>query len=244
RKEALTLVEALREDPGRLWQSSWKVVQKPGADVEQYRLALRHSEAARRLEKTNADYLNAVGAARYRLADYPKARDALKQAESQFAWGAGEVPPNLVFLAMAHHRLGQRDPALAALDRAYVAMRRPRWSGYRDCQALLREAGELIESPPEREARRLVESLYQQLLLKQDVQERLRGDQKLNEAVRQRALTLLGRYREDPRELFLASWGAFQKPGQDVAQYRRALRLAEQASRLEPKNNTYLNGVG
>jgi WD40 repeat protein len=244
RKEALALVETLREDPERLRQASWKVVQKPGADVEQYRLALRHAEAASRLEKSNADYLNAVGAARYRLADNPKALEALKQAQSRYDWGVGEVPYNLAFLAMAHHRLGQRDPALAALDRAYVAMRRPDWSGYRDCQALLREAGDLIESPPEREARRLVESLYQQLLLKQDVQERLRGDQKLNEEVRQHALALLGRYREDPRELFLASWGIFQKPGQDAAQYLRALRLAEAASRLEPKDSTYVHGVG
>src|SRR5262249_14488447 len=160
-----TLVETLRDDPNRLGSASWNLVSQPSANVVSYRQALRWAEAASRLQATNAFWLNTVGAVQYRLAKHTEALETLKRAETLLDPGKGGAPYNWASVAMTPPRLGQRAPALAALDRCYVAMRRPPWSGYTDCQALLREAGELIESPPEREARRLVESLFQQLLL-------------------------------------------------------------------------------
>src|SRR5262249_31361304 len=45
RREALALVERHREDPERFHQACWPVVQKPGAEVAAYRLALRQAQA-------------------------------------------------------------------------------------------------------------------------------------------------------------------------------------------------------
>jgi hypothetical protein len=86
----------------------------------------------------------------------------------------------------------------------------------------------------EREAAGLVNQLVEHLLLKEEVLERLRRDPGLGEALRQQALTLAGRYREDPNRFNRASRAALQKPGADEAGYRLALRQAQAVCRLRP----------
>jgi WD40 repeat protein len=87
----------------------------------------------------------------------------------------------------------------------------------------------------QREAAALVSELAEEVVLKDDILSRLRKDRSLYERLRQQAIALLERYRDDP---YYANWVSFHriasKPGLDVTQYQLALRLAEAAERLGP----------
>jgi WD40 repeat protein len=158
RQVALALVERYREDPYRFYQASWAVVQKGGADEATYRLALRHAEAAYRQsspqEAFYRDYLNTLGVAQYRVGQYAGALDSLARADALYSARVKTgVYHNLAFLAMAHHRLGHKDQAQAALGRLKEAMKAPRLANSVLAQALLREAkalltGQAVEPEP------------------------------------------------------------------------------------------------
>jgi WD40 repeat protein len=91
----------------------------------------------------------------------------------------------------------------------------------------------------------LVESLYDQLLLKNDVVNRLRVDTNLEESTRFLALKFAERHPgKTADELNNRSWLTLHKPGADADVYRRALALAEAACVQEPDNWAYLNTLG
>jgi WD40 repeat protein len=94
------------------------------------------------------------------------------------------------------------------------------------------------------EAERLVHSLFDKLVLKDDVLESLRTDAALSKPVRKHALALTERSADHPNRLNSASWAVVRRPDADAAAYRRALRLAENACRLDPDNGYYLNTLG
>jgi len=93
-------------------------------------------------------------------------------------------------------------------------------------------------------ALRLVQSLFHRPLLKTEVMEKLRGDNAIREAVRQKALSLADRFKADPDVLNDASWDIVARPGANAAAYARALVLAAEACRLAPSNGLYLNTLG
>jgi WD40 repeat protein/serine/threonine protein kinase len=93
------------------------------------------------------------------------------------------------------------------------------------------------------EARRHVEERFARLLLKADVLEDLRSDTTLSDEVRQLALQLAREEEDNPGRLGGAAWDLVKAPGQDTAALRRALRWAEAACRLEPKDGETLNTV-
>ena len=79
--------------------------------------------ARRAVELTPAQniYLNTLGVAQYRVGQHAEAIGTL---ERSLAAGGGQTDAfDLFFLAMAHHRLGHREQARAAYDRAV------RWLG-------------------------------------------------------------------------------------------------------------------
>ena len=62
--------------------------------------------------------------------------------------------------------------------------------------------------------------------------------------MREQALALAERSADNPNRLYLASRAVVRRPDADAAAYRRALRLAENACRLDPDNGYYLNTLG
>jgi tetratricopeptide (TPR) repeat protein len=91
---------------------------------------------------------------------------------------------------------------------------------------------------------RLVERLLGEGMLKEEVIEAIAADESLSEPVRQRATELARASRENAEALSNASWTVVRQPDQSAEQYRRALRQAEAASRLEPDDGDYRNTLG
>jgi WD40 repeat protein len=96
----------------------------------------------------------------------------------------------------------------------------------------------------EREALGYYRLVTDKVLLKDDVIKRIRTDPSLSEPVRRRALAWAASYREPAWRLDDASWAVVRWGGAAPAEYRRALRLAEAAHRLEPKQSRYLITLG
>jgi hypothetical protein len=100
------------------------------------------------------------------------------------------------------------------------------------------------EAIDERDARSLVGRLFDKLLLRGAVQERIRADASLSEPVRKLALQAAESHAEDAGRLHEASWKVVQTQVKDGEAARRALAQAEAANRLEPGNRTYLGTLG
>ena len=70
------------------------------------------------LTRDDSTSLNTLGVALYRACDFTRSIETL---EKSLAAGKGQSDGfDLVFLAMAHHRLGHRDEARHSLERAIV----------------------------------------------------------------------------------------------------------------------------
>jgi len=132
------------QDPALLHQAAWRVVRKPSAGKEAYRLALLQAEEANRLEPKDASVLTALGAAQYRADKHKEAVATLVQAEP--------TPAALAVLAMARHRLGDKKQAAADLVRLHELLQQPRWHQDEEAHALLREAKSLARA--DRDARK------------------------------------------------------------------------------------------
>jgi WD40 repeat protein/tRNA A-37 threonylcarbamoyl transferase component Bud32 len=92
----------------------------------------------------------------------------------------------------------------------------------------------------QREAGALVNRRFSELALKDEVIAQLRRDPTLDEPLRQQALVLAERHREDPGQLNIAARRIVDQPSRDAAQYSLALRQAEVALQLAtPEDNFY-----
>ncbi len=145
RQHALALTQLHPEDPVRLNQASWNVVRSPEGDPAAYRLALRRAEAAARLLPRKAALLNTLGVAQYRAGKYTEAIATLTRSDGL----QNGVPDDLAFLALAHFRAGQKEKALAVLDRLRAVMKKPEWAGSKEAQGFLQEAEGLIRGEPQ-----------------------------------------------------------------------------------------------
>jgi tetratricopeptide (TPR) repeat protein len=96
------------------------------------------------------------------------------------------------------------------------------------------------------EADRLVRSLFDKLLLKDEVMESLRADTALHERVREQALALAAEKRsvDDAHRLNEASWSVARRHDADAPAIRLALRQAKAACRLSPADGNHLNTLG
>jgi WD40 repeat protein len=145
--EARARAERYRQDPGRLNNLSWSVVRQPRAAEAAYRRALLQAEEACRLAPGNGMLLNTLGVARYRTAQYQAAVEALTASDkAQSPQPNGSLAADLAFLAMAHHQLGQKPKAQAALDRLRETMKQPRWARDPEARAFLQEAELLLHA--------------------------------------------------------------------------------------------------
>jgi WD40 repeat protein len=142
--QALALAEHYPQDARRLNGESWLVVKRPGEQPAAYLRALHLAEAACRIDSNDGPCLNTLGIAEYRLGRYQAALATLTRSDQLNSQAsAGSVPEDLVFLAMAHFRLGELDKADDALGRLREAMKKPRWANDAEAQAFLREVEEI-----------------------------------------------------------------------------------------------------
>jgi eukaryotic-like serine/threonine-protein kinase len=95
-----------------------------------------------------------------------------------------------------------------------------------------------------RRALALVEPLFTQHLMREDVLESLRNNPTLSEPVRTQALVLAERHPVDAMGLNNASWTVVGRPDAEAAAYRLALRQAEAACRNRPEYGIFLNTLG
>ncbi len=89
-----------------------------------------------------------------------------------------------------------------------------------------------------------VAELFRTLLLKSDVIDRIRGDAKLDEFLRAAALRIAERTPEQSVLLNNTSWMIAREAHRTPEDYRRALRYAEAAGRLAPRESTFINTLG
>jgi WD40 repeat protein/serine/threonine protein kinase len=147
RTTALAVTEARGDDPSVLNQESWRAVKASGLVQGAYEVALRRALLANEAAPWNLLFIQTLGAAYYRLNRYEDCLRTMAQAAglrypSDTGWVRSEPGPfEIVFSAMAHHRLGHRDEARAALDRVrpMLSPRDP------DLQRLFEEATALID---------------------------------------------------------------------------------------------------
>jgi hypothetical protein len=146
RQEALAQAEHYVENPEVEHTRSRSVVRSPGKDLAAYRKALRRAETACRLCRDNRDYLLTLGMARYRVGEDTEALHVLLQARRLH----GDAPPPalLAFLAMTHHRLGNRPEAQAALGHLRETMRQGGGASQEEAKALLVEATAVVTGQP------------------------------------------------------------------------------------------------
>jgi hypothetical protein len=156
RQQALALAAGVAENPERLREATWQVVRQPGAPADRYRQALRWAEAAHRLDPDDYQSVAILGIAQYRAEQYPEALATLTRSGKLSATGkpAGHTVCN-VLLTMTHHRLGQKDKALAELNgfRRYFSQNDGSWQARakeEEARPFLREAEMLIEGNPEK----------------------------------------------------------------------------------------------
>jgi WD40 repeat protein len=134
---ARAALDEAEQDAARLDEASWLVVSSPGADPDDYRLALRQSEAARDRDPDNPDTLNTLAAAYYRVGDDD---GALKELLRARALRSAENPDDFLLLTLVRWRRGDRGQARADLDKARELMRRPEHKDDKQLQGLLHEA--------------------------------------------------------------------------------------------------------
>jgi WD40 repeat protein/serine/threonine protein kinase len=146
RQLALSLVDRYHEEknPETYHRESWAVVRQPYLNVFQYRFALLQAEHACRLAKDRPEYRIGLGAALYRAGRYREAVETLGKADRLDK----DSPAALGFLAMAHHRLGERDQARTALARLLKIPDQHGGTTNADSLDLVREAEALIPHDP------------------------------------------------------------------------------------------------
>jgi hypothetical protein len=142
REIALGLVERYHEetDPETYHRASWALVRQPYLNAFQYLFALLQAEQARRLAPDRQEYRIGHGAALYRAGRYQEAIETLIRVDRPDR----SSPAVLAFLALAHHRLGQREQARADLSRLRELMKEPEQARNEGARAFLREV-EAIE---------------------------------------------------------------------------------------------------
>jgi hypothetical protein len=149
RQEALTLAESYPENAEALLKASLPVLSHFGAGAASYQLALRQAEAAYRLAPHDAVYVHAFGVAQYHVGKYQDALEKLTLAEKL---GGNRFQPyypcNLKFLALAHHQLGRKAEAQAALDRLRQSMQTAEPARLAVVQRYVRETEAVLNTNP------------------------------------------------------------------------------------------------
>ncbi len=171
-------------------------------------------------------------------------RLAAAVGENVKLWDATPLDPNLRTIRdaaeLVEFLFGQPLPTSEVLDRIRV-------NPSLDAD-VRRRALDLAEAHGEflldQEAERVVNGLYERMLLRTEVRASLRADETLREPLRRRVLALAEQIPESPSRLNDASWSVVRQRGAPPEAYRVALEQAEAACQLEPGNGALLNTLG
>jgi Flp pilus assembly protein TadD len=125
-------------DAGGYYEASRALLRQPYLNRVQYHIALRQAQTACERAPETGRYRTAPGVAQYRTGQYQEALTTLKDR-------ANGTPEVLSFLAMARHRLGQKDQARATLEQLRQKMKTPEWASQAEARGLVREAAALVE---------------------------------------------------------------------------------------------------
>ena len=117
-------VEQRTDDALALNNQAWSMVKDPGHDREQYTEGLQLAQIADALVPNNHYYLNTLGVAQYRLGHYEQALTTLARSDelNKQAPNAYNRASDLLFLAMAHWKLGHAAEARALLATSKQAL--------------------------------------------------------------------------------------------------------------------------
>jgi WD40 repeat protein/serine/threonine protein kinase len=148
RQQALDMTRGWTDDPVWLIYKSWRVASRPDSAPGSYAQAFRQAEAACRLEPVNGWYLTTLGVAQYRLGRYQDALASLTRSDriNNPIYGRRLA---LAFLAMAHHKLGQKERAQSLLTQLRQLMKQPNWTHSSEAKGILEEAEALIQQNKE-----------------------------------------------------------------------------------------------
>jgi hypothetical protein len=146
RAKAVALAEGLWKEEAmsrsrKLNAESRDVLIAPGRDEAAYRTARLQAQEACLLQPDEANILNTLGLAHYRLGHY---REALAMLTRSNPHRNSLEPCNLAVLAMSNQRLGQTDAARASLVALNRVMKDQELAANADNQSLLHEAEDLI----------------------------------------------------------------------------------------------------
>jgi hypothetical protein len=107
RRHALDLAERYQDEPARFSRASRAVARHRDAPPALFRKALDWAQTACRLSPEGPSR-TALGLTQYRLGQYAEALKTLTRAEERNQANPSDHLADLAFLAMVHHRLGQR----------------------------------------------------------------------------------------------------------------------------------------
>jgi eukaryotic-like serine/threonine-protein kinase len=149
RREALALARAAADNPRFLDLASRAVARRSGLGASAYQRALAQAERACELAPYLGAYQTTLGMAQYRVGKYREAVETLIGADRRNATAArGSLAPDLAFLAMAQHGLGDKERAQATLARLRTCLELPNRANDEDAKALLGEAERVILGEP------------------------------------------------------------------------------------------------
>ncbi len=149
RSRALAAAEDGLEDADAVNLAAWAVVKVPSRDAAAYRAALRRIQTACDRDPADADALNTLGAAHYRLRQYPEAVMALKRAQKMHAAVRPSMATgDLVLLAMALYQLDDKPAAEQTLKELRAVLNEHLNVADDDWKPLLAEAEALLKCAP------------------------------------------------------------------------------------------------
>jgi eukaryotic-like serine/threonine-protein kinase len=145
RSESLQQVEhRVYDDSDKLNAASWAIVARRDANADDYERALRWADAACKLQPDDANALNTLGVAQYRVGQFEAALATLIRSLMLNTTDGAAHSADLAFLAMTHHALGNTEQAKPLLDQLRELTKQPKWKDDAETQAFLREAEERI----------------------------------------------------------------------------------------------------
>jgi dipeptidyl aminopeptidase/acylaminoacyl peptidase len=156
RAAALEIAEHRTENASGLYQAGWLAVQRPGGRPDDYRLAVRRLKAACQVviddPERLAEYRRALALAFYRAGQPAQAIETIHTLGASVRPPAKTTPnPDLTPLdlavtAMAHHQLGDKVHAQAALDQLRKLVRTDRAANDQEALVLFREAEDIVKA--------------------------------------------------------------------------------------------------
>jgi WD40 repeat protein len=142
RAAAIRRVHQIGEHPQKHIQAGWEAAKSPDTPRKTYELALRHARLGCELAPWDWEAFNVQGAVQYRLGAYRAAVSYLLRAAEL------RVRPsvtNLLFQALAYHRLGESTEASFALAQAKRVLDSPETVIDPELKPLLQEAESAIK---------------------------------------------------------------------------------------------------